>query len=307
VPKARVILSLQLGLGALGAAVIALSLSAGFSQMAWDVPSAGALVEACKAVLPDLDASGLVTVMLLALSVGVSFLTVRSAVRRARASRRFLQTLRVVERRHDGGTTTVVFEDGAALAFCAGLLRPRVYVSTGTLEVLSQDELAAVLAHERHHAAQRDPLRLFVAGVISDGLFFAPALRRLADRYGDLAELAADRAAVRAHDGDAAALASALLAFEEADPAVVGIAPERVDHLLGDRARWGLPLALIVWAVAVLAAVGAVALRVQTSGDAPVSVPLMIAESCMLIMAVLPLAFMSGSVFGAGRLLRRIR
>ena len=306
-PKARAILSLQLGLGALGAVVVALSLRAGISGTTWDVPSAASVLEACTAILPGLGVSGIVTLMLAGLSVVVTFLTLRSAMRRVRASRRFLRHLHVLERREDGAGTTVVFDDPAAMAFCAGLLRPRVYLSTGTLEVLDEAELAAVLAHERHHAAQRDPLRLFVAGVISDGLFFAPALRRLAHRYGDLAELAADRAAVRAQAGDAGPLASALLAFEEADPAVVGIAPERVDHLLGDRARWGLPIALIVWALAVLAAVGALALRVQASGDAPVSVPLMIAESCMLIMAVLPLAVVSGSALGAGRLLRRIR
>lgn len=48
---------------------------------------------------------------------------------------------------------------------------------------------------------------------------------RLSRRYAALAELAADRAAVRASRDDVAPLASALLSFEAADPAVVGIAP----------------------------------------------------------------------------------
>ena len=305
-PKARAVLALQLGLGALGATVVGLSLLAGASQLTWELPSAAALVEACRALLPTLGAADVVTVALIALSLAVSFLTLRSAVRRVRASRRFLRTLRVVERRTGDRTPTIVFADPAALAFCAGLLRPRVYLSTGTLAALDDDELAAVIAHERHHAAQRDPLRLFVAGISSDGLFFAPALRRLADRYADLAELAADQAAVRSRGGDAAPLASALLSFEEADPAVVGIAPERVDHLLGDRPRWGLPLALLVWAIAIMAAFGALALRVQAADDGTLNVPLMIAEACMLIMAVLPAVLVSGTALGAPRLLRRL-
>lgn len=286
---------------------MALSLAAGVSRLSLDLPATSALAEACRNLLPDLDAAGIIALSLTALSLGVSLLTLRSAARRLRASRRFLRRLRVIERRRGDHPTTIIFDDPAALAFCAGLLRPRVYLSTGTLAVLDDDELDAVVAHERHHAAQRDPLRLFVSGIISDGLFFAPALRRLTQRYADLAEIAADQAAVRARGGDAAPLASALLSFEEADPAVVGIAPERVDHLLGDRARWGLPLALIVWAVAVLAAVGALALRVEAASGGSVNLPLLIAESCMLVMALLPLVVVSGSVLGAGKLIRRFR
>jgi Zn-dependent protease with chaperone function len=199
----------------------------------------------------------------------------------------------------------VLFEHSEPRAFCAGLLRPRIYLSTGALSVLSSDELDAVLAHEAHHARVRDPLRVFVVRVVSDALFFLPAARKLAERYAALAELAADAAAVRRRGPQP--LASALLTFEAADPAVVGIAPERVDHLLGERPAWQLPVALIAWALTALTAVAVVALRLDAvQVDGPVlNVPLLAAQACMLLMAALPVLLGGLSILGARRAIAR--
>ena len=134
-----------------------------------------------------------------------------------------------------------------------------------------------------------------------DGLFFAPALRRLADRYGALAELAADQAAVRIHRDDPGPLASALLAFESADPAVVGIAPERVDHLLGDAPRWNLPVALGAWGLMVIGGVAALAVLVEAAAQAPVNVPLLVAQSCMVVLIAVPMFIAAGGMLGRRR------
>ncbi len=48
-------------------------------------------------------------------------------------------------------------------AYVLGVLKPRVYVSQGLLEQTNEDDLASVLAHERAHAARRDPLRRLIA------------------------------------------------------------------------------------------------------------------------------------------------
>lgn len=306
--KPRIVFFLQLGLGMLGAGVVVVSLLVGLSRVSLALPSAAALLESCKSLIPQLTFANLATLAVIGLGVTVIGFTADSAVRRVRASRRVVRGLQTVERRSTAsGSTVTIFQSSSAIAFCAGLVRPRLYLSTGALDVLNDDELAAVVAHERHHASRRDPLRLLVAGVISDGLFFVPALRRLADRYGDLAELAADRSAVRAHGDDPAPLASALLAFEQADPAVVGIAPERVDHLLGDRPRWGLPVALSVWAVVVLSGVGGLAVHVQAGPAAAMNLPMLVAQSCMAIIVLLPLAMLAARTVRGGRLLRRLR
>lgn len=298
--KARSVLGLQLLLGAVGLAAVGLGAVVGAGRLSLGVPSAATVLEACRRLLlPDVTPTGVLSLLLGLLAVVVLGRSVRSAVRQLRSSRRVLGALRVVGDRIVDGQRVTVIDDRGAVAFCAGLLRPRVYVSTGTLETLDELEVGAVLAHERHHARLRDPLRIFVARVLADGLFFLPALRPLSRRYAALAELVADRAAVRATRGDAAPLASALLSFEAADPAVVGIAPERVDHLTGERAPWRLPAALLAWALVAVTVLVVVAVRLQGGGAlAEVSVPLLIGQSCMLLMAIAPL------VVGAAAVLR---
>jgi Zn-dependent protease with chaperone function len=93
-------------------------------------------------------------------------------------------------------------------AFTAGWLRPRIYVAAELEERLSEDELAAVLAHEAAHATRRDPLRLSLLRFLGCTLFWIPALRRLAIDVAAEGEVRADNHAARGHG---LALASALV------------------------------------------------------------------------------------------------
>lgn len=93
-------------------------------------------------------------------------------------------------------------------AFTAGWLRPHIYVAARLHEVLSTEELSAVLAHEHAHVRRRDPLRLSGLRFVGCALFWLPALRRLAADASDDAEIAADDTAVR---GQPLVLASAIL------------------------------------------------------------------------------------------------
>jgi Peptidase family M48 len=177
-------------------------------------------------------------------------------------------------------------------AFCAGYLRPSVYISQGALELLSTPELDAVLAHEHHHRLVRDPLRFAFGRILSQALFFVPVLRLLRDRYADLAEVNADRAAVRASAGRQTALASALLVFDaSAPPGASGISPARVDSLLGQPALWRLPISLTA---ASLAAVSALSLLTWQAGGvasvhATLNVPFLSAQPCVAMITLLPL------------------
>lgn len=87
-------------------------------------------------------------------------------------------------------------EAAAPFSFAYGLTRPRVAVSGSLLGSASEDELDAVLTHERHHVANRDPLKVVIARVLAAALFFLPALRGLRERYSAASELAADRRAL---------------------------------------------------------------------------------------------------------------
>lgn len=101
-------------------------------------------------------------------------------------------------RAYDAGVARLVcFESPARLAFCAGLISPTVYLSTGALNRLDRAELGAVLHHEAHHASGYEPLRRLVIGSMADVLCFIPLVKWLADHRREAAELRADDAAVR--------------------------------------------------------------------------------------------------------------
>ena len=91
----------------------------------------------------------------------------------------------------------VVLAADAPLAFCFGLLTPRICISAGLVDALTDKELKAVLLHEDHHCRRCDPLRSLVADVIATTLFFLPIAKELRDLFLTLAELEADRYAVQ--------------------------------------------------------------------------------------------------------------
>jgi Zn-dependent protease with chaperone function len=103
-----------------------------------------------------------------------------------------------------------VLPDGVSGAFAVGARRGRILLSLDLLEVLEEDELAAILAHEIAHLESRDLHVLFSAGLLRDAVAWNPvahiAFRKLRlDR-----ELEADR---RAADltGSPLSVASGLL------------------------------------------------------------------------------------------------
>jgi hypothetical protein len=178
-------------------------------------------------------------------------------------------------------------------AFCAGLLRPRVYCSTGALELLDAPELAAVLAHERHHARQHDPLRLVCGRALAAGLFFIPAVSHLVRRQHELAEISADEAAVHSAGGDRSALASAMLSFSQASGTdALGVDPERIDHLLGEGPAWRFPILLCLVAAAALSVfIAAAALAAQAAaGSATLAPPFLSGQPCVAVLAMIPAA-----------------
>jgi hypothetical protein len=220
----------------------------------------------------------------------VLIVTVQAAWRQFRAHQRLTRALPVAGPLAEHPTVLVI-DDATPLAFCAGWLRPRVYVSAAVLDRLSDRELCAVLAHEQHHGALRDPLRLAISRVLCQALFFLPILRPLHDRYADVAELTADSAALEASDGATAPLASAMLAFGTTNTGdVVGISPERVDSLLGRPRAWRLPRMLLITALVTIAALVALVWRASASASvqATLNLPIASSQPCVLVLALVP-------------------
>src|SRR3954451_22517589 len=288
-------------LGALVAGAAVLDLLRGF-----DVPAARAThlrVLGERLTAPSLNLEDALILPLAALGLAALARGASSSMRQVAAQRRFLDSLAFAGRLPSHPHVRLV-DDDRPQAFCAGHLRPRVYVSRGTVRMLGAAELDAVLAHEAHHRLRRDPLRIAAARGLCDALFFLPVLRRLTECYCALAELSADEAAVGSLDGDPAPLASAMLTFGEAtDPAVVGIAPERVDHLLGRSPGWGLPGMLLAVGAASIALIGLLAWQVGRGAliTTSLNLPLLSSQPCVVVLAFVPFALSAAAVW----LLRR--
>lgn len=118
------------------------------------------------------------------------------------------------------GRITVV-DYSAPEAFCYGLLRPRICLTSGLLAVLSPQELEAVLRHERHHVRHFDPLRTLLWTMLSGAFWW---LEDRAQQAHLLRELAADRTVIT--EQGRTSLASALLKL---------LSLPRADHLHSSR------------------------------------------------------------------------
>jgi hypothetical protein len=169
---------------------------------------------------------------------------------RLRAQRAFLRRLPVTRAACVHGYAVRVVPGRDLQAFCAGLLRPAVYVSEGALAA-GEPEVRAILAHEEHHRVRRDPLRLLCARVVGDALRPLPPFASLAEREAALADLAADAASVEAL-GDRAPLASAFARWG-------AVAPERVDRLIGATRAVAIPSALLIAAATIVAGIAVLA------------------------------------------------
>ncbi len=76
-----------------------------------------------------------------------------------------------------------------------GLLRPRVAIDPALRRTLDAAALAAVVAHEEAHAAHRDPLRIWLAQLVTDAQWSSPWARQRLDRWLATLEVARDEEA----------------------------------------------------------------------------------------------------------------
>ncbi len=90
----------------------------------------------------------------------------------------------------------VVVPGHTPFSFCYGLWRPKICLSLGLVDLLTEAELEAVLRHEAYHLQRREPLRMAIAICLSHFFFFVPLLAELRDRYLVEKELSADAMAV---------------------------------------------------------------------------------------------------------------
>ena len=142
-----------------------------------------------------------------------------------------------------------------------GLLRPRVVVDPAFEDGVTRAQLAAVLAHERAHAANRDPLRAWAAQIATDLQWPAISASPRLERWRQALEWARDDDARRdgiAGEDLAAAIVAAVRHQRGEQTSGVGfVGPNelraRVQRLLTDAPAPSRVVTLPMWPVAAIA------------------------------------------------------
>lgn len=193
-----------------------------------------------------------------------------SRVRRLWAGRRLLRTL--------GHVSETTAPDGVRIVpaqrdfcFSAGLLAPRIFCSRASWDRLTEDERAAVVAHERAHIGHGDLWRRAVLGLLA--ILGAPGVGgALLGRWERASERLCDRRAAESV-GDPTVVARALLALAGRQRSGLVVGPAfvsdgdvvgRVEALLAGGSD-GSAAARALGRIVILAAVIATALAMAAS------------------------------------------
>jgi hypothetical protein len=206
--------------------------------------------------------------LLLGRLVGVLLL---AGWRTARSRRRHREVVDLVGRpwgRH--GEATVLDHPGVA-AYCLPGTRSRVVLTAGVLKLLDDEELDAVLAHERAHVAERHDLVVLPFAAWATALPWIPGVRTARRAVARLVEMVADDRACTGRDRTVLATALARVGSAGGGQTPVGALGigdaavlDRVHRLLDPvpPAPWARRLALAAAVVLVALPVLAVAVPV---------------------------------------------
>jgi len=104
---------------------------------------------------------------------------------------------KVTDRISQDNQPIVFYNNEKLFAFTLGILKPKIYLSTGLCSYLTQRELLAVIYHEMQHKKSKAPLKLFIVKILISFNFFIPLNRYLLARYYISSEKTADDAAVK--------------------------------------------------------------------------------------------------------------
>src|SRR5437667_2125971 len=99
-----------------------------------------------------------------------------------------------------------------------GAIRPRLFIAERVMQSLTQEELAAAIAHEGGHLAARDNFKRLLLRMCRDLLMVVPCGRSLDRAWAEAAESAADEHAAQQNGDTALNLAAALIKIAKMIP-----------------------------------------------------------------------------------------
>ncbi|MEK4667411.1 M56 family metallopeptidase [Niallia sp. FSL R7-0271] len=103
-----------------------------------------------------------------------------------------------------------VIQSEQPFAITIGFFKPKIVLSTGLWEILSDEEIESVIYHEFHHLNQLDPGKTYIMELFAKVLWFLPILKWLAQQFSIVREVLADNYAIE-KSGQRLHISSALL------------------------------------------------------------------------------------------------
>lgn len=178
----------------------------------------------------------------------------------ARRERRRTRDALALVSRDDLSLGATLVEADIAAAYCLPGRHARIVLTTGAVRALQEDELAAVIAHERAHLRERHDLAVAVAKGLAAAFPHVPLFSAASVEVSRLVELRADDAAARRTDHVSVAGALVTLAGMRAPQAALAAAGSdgaaRVTRLLAPIRPTGVarPVALVMGLAVVMLA-----------------------------------------------------
>jgi Zn-dependent protease with chaperone function len=235
-PSLAIIVWLMLSASCVAAAVLAALAVAVPMPVSWNTTLAGGSVLSSPVAV-----TGLLALVILTRIGGC----LAGDLARGRRERREHAAFLAAAGREDHELGAVILDQDAPAAYCLPGGRRRVVVSAGALAALQPQQLQAVLAHERAHLRGHHHAILTWAFALGRALPMVPLLTQAGPALAELAEMAADDAAIRRHaPGD---LAAALVIVARAGARVTMLAVggtaaiTRIQRLLAPQPRPSRP------------------------------------------------------------------
>lgn len=119
-------------------------------------------------------------------------------------------TAAIIERFEPVNQNLIVIDHAQAVAFTVGLRNPLIVLSSALIDMLSDDELDAVIQHETFHQSHYDAAKIFMLQLAAQSLWFVPLTRWSMQNYKIMSELMADEYAIT-KTGSELGLGSALV------------------------------------------------------------------------------------------------
>lgn len=168
-------------------------------------------IDGCKMAILDFFFSsthiyGLLTVtlivtasILLTTRSVVTFIKTRKKISKLlnmRTNKRSYKLCTVLEKLNISSMRVVVIQSEKQVAFSYGLIQPKILISTGITETLSNKQLEAVLLHEYYHIKNSHVFLFLLSEVVNSLLFFIPTISALIDKVRLTFEIKADKAVI---------------------------------------------------------------------------------------------------------------